>query len=140
MISSSARPWALIPATLVCSLFSLCGCRPGAEDQRPVFTLEVVIVDEPVEGVHVALFPKGARESSFVLEGITDHSGKAAMVLIDGADLSSTPTEYAVVCQSLDDWQIKKPWSDAELTPLSITWPESEQIKVELPRKAVKAL
>lgn len=127
-------------AISLCMLVALVGCGESSESSQAIFELEVTIDQQPVDSVRVALTPKVNTGGAIVLEGITDHTGSAAMLLKDGVELASAPTEYTVVCESLGDWQIVKPWSDASKTPLSVTWPSSEPLRVELPAKAARAL
>jgi hypothetical protein len=134
---SIAASWSLCFGTLV---IALVGCGSSERSPQVAFTIEVTIDQHPVENVRVAIAVKESPNDAIVLEGITDHTGTAAMVLKDGVELVSAPTEYAVLCESLGDWQVSKPWSDITKTPLTVTWPSSEPVTIELPAKAARSL
>lgn len=125
---------------LYCLILIVGGCGAGASSSQPKFTIKVAIDQRPVENVRVALAVKGDPDGTILLEGITDHMGSAAMRLKDDAVLSSTPTKYAVLCESLGDWQVAKPWSDVFKTPLTVTWPSCEPLMIALPVKAARPL
>lgn len=122
---------------LVCTLS---GCGVGDTSPQAVFTVEVRIDQQPAESVRVAFAVKGDPTGSIVLEGITNHTGTAAVLLKQDVELAPEPTEYAVICESLGDWQVTKPWSDMAKTPLKVTWPSDEALIVELPAKAARPL
>lgn len=134
-------------ATLIlvsAAMMSLAGCG-GAADQPAVMTVQVSIDQQPVESVRVAFAVKGDAgeqdaSGAIVLEGISDHTGRAEMRLKDGVELSLAPTEYAVICESLGDWQVVKPWSDVAQTPLTVTWPGDSPLTIDLPTKAARPL
>ena len=117
-----------------------CQSQPAASTDA-VFKVTVTLAGEPVQDVRVALLPQTRPEAGIVLEGITDATGVAGMMLTGRAELPVEPTAYAVVCESLGDWQIAPPWSDAERTPLVLTWPvESAGLEVALPKRAARSL
>lgn len=119
---------------------ALCGCGARGTSPQAVFTVEVTIDNQPVESVRVALAVQGDPTGSIVLEGITDHTGTANVLRKEDVELALVPTEYALICEPLGDWQIVKPWSDIKQTPLKITWPSDEALIVKLPAKAAKPL
>ena len=133
----SAACVSLCFGALVCALS---GCGVGDTSPQAVFTVEVRIDQHPAESVRVAFAVKEDPTGSIVLEGITDHTGTAAVLLKQDFELAPVPTEYAVICESLGDWQVSKPWSDIAKTPLTVTWPSDEALIVELPAKAARPL
>ncbi|GAB5405549.1 MAG: hypothetical protein Aurels2KO_37800 [Aureliella sp.] len=126
---------------LAATVLSAIGCSGSGSVQEVVFDVELHIDGHPVPDVQVALAPMDAPNAVPVLTGITDHSGIAGMMMVDGQVPSSDVTEYRVIVESLGDWRLAAPWSDPEKSPLAISWPSSEQTHlIELPKKAVRRL
>ncbi len=62
------------------------------------------------------------------------------MQLVEGGQLPLTDVlEMRAAVESLGDWQIIKPWSDLESSPLSVSWTAgAEQIEIDFPKKSVR--
>ncbi len=130
----------LPPCLSLCLLcLAVAGCSGSGGEQETLFDVEVHIDGHPVPDVQVALAPMDSSEPIFT--GITDPSGVAGMMLVDGQRPSADVMVYRVVVESLGDWHLASPWSDPKKSPLAISWPSSEhKLLIELPRKAVRRL
>lgn len=127
--------WTLV----VCALGAV-GCSSGGLDQETLFDVQVLVDGHPAADVRVAMQAKGGTETPLLLVGVTDSHGIAGMMMVEGGTPAADVTQYSVSVESLGDWQLAKQWSDPSKTPLFVSWPSSEDIVVEIPKKAIRRL
>jgi len=130
---------------MVLPLVLASGCNNTTSSPLGLVDCKVSIDGQPAANVRVAMIPTAADDSTIVLEGISDVLGVAHMQLVDDAELpNGDKIDFRVVVESLGDWSVIKPWSDAKKTPLTVTWDrsgaEAAALQVEIPKKAIKPL
>ncbi len=118
------------------------GCDNSVVSERGILGCSVTIDGQPASDVRVVMSSSSSGSPSPVLEGVSDNTGIAKMLLLEGAQLPSGDSiEFRVAVESLGDWNIIKPWADIDKSPLSVTWNRSDtRLQVEIPRKAIKPL
>lgn len=120
-------------------LASKLGCVPASQNQEVLFEVRVMIDGHPTPEVCVALRAYGRTgEPSFM--GVTDSTGKAGMMMVEGAVPLADGADYSLSVESLGNWQLAGPWADPAKTPLVFTWPPRQEMVIELPRKAIRRL
>ncbi len=125
-------------ALLLCMIgAALTGCGAQRPHEASAFQMIVQLDGQPTGNIRVRLVPAEDRRATPCYEGITTATGIAAMKPIEGGAQGTT---YVVVCESLGDWQIRKPWSSVEESPLTATWNGEETLTIELPAKAARPL
>lgn len=133
--------WHLSWLCLTCLTASgLSGCSLPSSQPATVIKCLVSIEGQPAQDIRIVLRPLAASDPQAVLEGVTDHQGIANMQLLEGSQLPTTEVmEMRAAVESLGDYQIIKPWSELESSPLKVSWTAgAEQIEIDLPKKSVR--